>query len=285
MGPGADLRPMRPSDVPAVDAMALRVLFQPIAGEDVTPPEDLRHRRLAHLVATDPAGCWVAVAGEEVVGVALALRREGLWGLSLFAVAPEHQERGIGRALLDAALAHADGTEGAIIMSSTHPGAMRRYARAGFRLLPAVGAAGVLHRARLPAADPRVADPGPGADERIGAIGRAVRGASYAVDLPALRATGHTVLALEDRGFCVRNAGIVKLLAAHDEDAARRLLRTALAGAGAGTTASVDVITAGNDWAIEVALEAGLALSPDGPLFVRGTVGPLQPFLPSGAYL
>jgi hypothetical protein len=29
----------------------------------------------------------------------------------------------------------------------------------------------------------------------------------------------------------------------------------------------------------------GLALTPDGPIFTRGDVGPLAPYLPSGAYL
>ena len=32
-------------------------------------------------------------------------------------------------------------------------------------------------------------------------------------------------------------------------------------------------------------LDAGLSLNPEGPIFVRGEVGPLAPYLPSGAYL
>jgi hypothetical protein len=36
---------------------------------------------------------------------------------------------------------------------------------------------------------------------------------------------------------------------------------------------------------VAIALEAGLALSPDGPLFVAGDVGPLRPYIPSGPYL
>jgi hypothetical protein len=47
----------------------------------------------------------------------------------------------------------------------------------------------------------------------------------------------------------------------------------------------VDFLTAGQDWAVEICLEARLALSPEGPLFVRGEVGPLAPYVPSGAYL
>ncbi len=276
---------MNLDDVAAVDLVVLSVLFQPIAGADIVPPSGLRFLRLNHLIATDPAGCWVAVHEGTVVGLSMALVREGLWGLSLFAVLPDHQSRGIGRRLLDASLSHAEGTDGALIMSTADPSAMRLYALAGFSLLPAVAAAGVTTRELLPRADPDVDDPGPAHDERIGAIGRAVRGASYATDLPALRATDHMVLALGDRGFCVRKDGIIKLLAARDDEAARRLLQTAIAHAGIGATVHLDVITAGNDWAIEVALAAGLALSPDGPLFVRGEVGSLRPFLPSAAYL
>jgi hypothetical protein len=32
-------------------------------------------------------------------------------------------------------------------------------------------------------------------------------------------------------------------------------------------------------------LDAGLVLKPGGAVFVRGDVGPLTPYLPSGAYL
>ena len=87
-----------------------------------------------------------------MVGTANAIMREGLWGLGLFAVAPEHQGRGVGRRLLDAALAYGDGARGGWIMSSEDPGAMRRYALAGFDLRPCVAAAGRL-RADLPAVE------------------------------------------------------------------------------------------------------------------------------------
>jgi hypothetical protein len=44
-------------------------------------------------------------------------------------------------------------------------------------------------------------------------------------------------------------------------------------------------ITGGQDWALEVARAARLSLKPDGPICTRGRLGPLWPFLPSGAYL
>jgi len=36
---------------------------------------------------------------------------------------------------------------------------------------------------------------------------------------------------------------------------------------------------------MDVVLEAGLQLRPSGGTFVRGDVGPMRPYLPSGAYL
>jgi hypothetical protein len=52
-----------------------------------------------------------------------------------------------------------------------------------------------------------------------------------------------------------------------------------------GATVNVDFLTAGQDWALPVCLGARLALSPDGPMFAGGTLGPLAPYIPSGAYL
>jgi hypothetical protein len=87
------------------------------------------------------------------------------------------------------------------------------------------------------------------------------------------------------RGFAVRDAGTIKLLAALDEEAAAELLWACLIDAPAGETISVDFLTADQDWGVAVVLEAGLALSAYGPVFVGGDPGPLTPYLPSGAYL
>jgi hypothetical protein len=48
---------------------------------------------------------------------------------------------------------------------------------------------------------------------------------------------------------------------------------------------SVDFLDAQQDWAIDVVLEAGLKLVPAGAICVRGDVGPMRPYIPSGAYL
>ena len=63
------------------------------------------------------------------------------------------------------------------------------------------------------------------------------------------------------------------------------MLWAVLATAGPGATINVDFVTAGQDWALPVCLDARLSLSPDGPMFAGGTLGPLAPYIPSGAYL
>jgi hypothetical protein len=77
----------------------------------------------------------------------------------------------------------------------------------------------------------------------------------------------------------------VILVAGTDEQAAARALKAALASVPRGATVTVDFLTAGQDWAVRACLDAGLALSPDGPFFTGGDVGPLRPYIPSGAYL
>jgi ribosomal protein S18 acetylase RimI-like enzyme len=282
------IRPMLPSDVAGADLVAFDALqgALPLGGENFEQRARRGRSRIGHLLETDPGGAWVAESAEgRVVGLSLALLREGLWGLSLFAVEPALQGNGLGRRLLDAALDYADGSRGAIILSSADPKAMRRYARAGFALRPLVAAAGMVDRARLPAPHAGLRA-GTGDDlETTEAISRAVRGATHAPDIPNALANGCDLVLLGDRGFVVHREGSPRLLAARDEEAAAALLWAALAAAPPGASVQVDFISAGQDWAIAVVLEASLALSPDGPLFVRGEVGPLRPYLPSGAYL
>jgi hypothetical protein len=92
------------------------------------------------------------------------------------------------------------------------------------------------------------------------------------------------MLTLPD-GFVLHEQGTVRMLAARDEDTASKLLWAAFAQAPRGATVGVDLITAGQDWAIRPCLQAGLALSLGGAVFTRGEVGPMRPYLPTGAWL
>ena len=279
---------MTPEDVPAADAAAWSALREQIPVPFNIAEDERAERgqyRIAHLQRTDPRGAWVAEHDGEVVGVALALVREGIWGLSLFGVRPEHQSRGVGRRLLDATLAYAEGTRGGIILSTTDPRAMRRYALAGFELRPCVTLAGPVNRNAIPtglrsrrgsaAADRDLCD----------AISRHVRNAAHGPDLAAMEAAGSTLLIHDDGGWAAVRDGSPALLAARDDAIATDLLWTALEAAGPGTTVHVDFIASGHDWAVATCLAAGLSLGPEGPIFVRGEMGPLAPYLPSGAYL
>jgi hypothetical protein len=211
--------------------------------------------------------------------------RERVWGLSLLGVHPDWQGRRVGSQLLDRALRHADAAHGAIIVSSTHPAAMRRYAIAGFALRPCVSAAGILDRDAIPGG--LRARPGdPAADrETCDLAGRHVRGASHGCDLEMFVTAGSQLLVIDGEGFAMHREGSPVVLAATSEAAARDLLWACFAAAPRGATVHVDWIAADHDWAIDVVLRAGLALSPDGPIFVRGDLGPMAPYLPSGAYL
>jgi GNAT superfamily N-acetyltransferase len=286
------VRPLLPQDAAAAHAVARTSLAELYPEEENSPEEEAIRSaggtaRIAHLQRTDPGGCWVAEHDGQIVGTAIGLIREGVWGFSLFAVLPSHQGLGIGSRLYAPALEYGAAEPGGIILSSSHPAAMRRYARSpGYRLLPAIGLSGHWDPRRAPGAlRCRPGDLSTDA-ETIDAASRHVRGASHMRDLPTLLdRPGVRLLVLAGEGFvCARN-GCPWLLAARTEAAAEDLLWGALASGPRGGTVSVDFVTAENQWAIRVGLEAGLALSPDAPTFVRGDVGPMAPYIPSGSYL
>ena len=253
-----------------------------------TEPADMRWRRglerVRHLLDTDPAGAWVADDGAGVRGVAMALVREGIWGLSLLAVAPSMQSNGLGRRLLERALATAEGTRGQIILSSLDPRALRSYARAGFGLQPAVEGFGVVRRAAIPR-ELGVRDGDSGDLELAAAVDREQRGGGHGPDHGKLLEAGFGLLVLPDRGYVFERDGSPALLAARDDDAARALLWAALAESPPGHECGVMFVTQAQGWAVPVMLDAGLSLEPCGPTFVRGRLGPMSPYLPNPAYL
>ena len=285
------IRPLEPQDAAEAAAVA-RTALTALDPDDVSAAEERARvaagtARVAHLQRTDPGGCWVADADGRLVGTAIGLIRDGVWGFSLFAVLPDYQGHGIGSRLYAAAVAYGADEPGGIILSSSHPAAMRRYALTpGYRLLPAVGLQGVPDAQAAPAAlSCRIGDLVADA-QTIDDASRHVRGASHLRDLPTLLdAPERTLLVIDGEGFaCVRD-GTPALLAARSEAAAEDLLWGAITSGTPGRPVSVEFVTAGNQWAIRVGLAAGLAIAPNGPMFVRGEIGPLAPYLASGAYL
>jgi GNAT superfamily N-acetyltransferase len=284
--PGPSVRPLEPADIDPVLDVSVEA-FQDLNRRFAEPPEPAGpiaagRVRVGRLLASDPGGAWVAESGGCVVGCSLALMRDGVWGLSLLVVSPEAQSSGVGRELLARAREHGDGARGWIVLASRDPRALRSYARLGLHLHPALAARG---RPRRIAAPPDVR-PGTLADLPLTVeVDRAVRGAAHGDDIAALLDSGGDMLVLPERGYAVVREGAIRLLAAHDEDAAATLLRACLASAGP-HEAAVEWITGAQGWAVAPCVEAGLELRMDmGAVFLGGDVGPFAPYLPSGAYL
>lgn len=268
---------MRDEDVEAVVEVCEAALWGPL--DDRGRP--WARGRVEHLLSTDPRGAFVAEHENAVVGTAMALRREGLWGLSLLALDDGVRGRGLGRRLVDATLAYAEDARVRIVLSAEHPAAMRLYATSGFALRPCVSLAGVV------TARPPRQDGVRHGDERdagwIDAVARTVRGAGYGPDVAHWLDAGAQLRCVDERAWCLVRGGKLACLHALDEAAAVALLRDHLATAT--ESVQIDFLTAGQDWAVHTGLEAGLALSPDGPLFVAGELGTAAPWIPSGAYL
>jgi GNAT superfamily N-acetyltransferase len=276
---------MEPRDAEAVYAVSVAAFHEldvRLGGrpERLSPGSGAAHR-VARIQRTDPGGAWVAERDGEIVGGALGIVREGVWGLSLLVVRPDAQSAGAGRELLARAYEYGNRARGWIVLASSDPRALRAYARLGLQLHPALSARGTARTGAPPGVRPGTADDLPLTE----AVDRAVRGAAHGEDILALVASGSRFFVLPDRGYALLRGGEVRLLAAFDEEAAATLLRACLAAAD-GAEASVEFITSAQNWAVAPCLEAGLELrSEGGTVFLGGDVGPFAPYLPSGSYL
>lgn len=242
--------------------------------------------RLAHLVTHDQPGCWVAEVAGTVVGAVAALRREGLWGLSTYAVQPGLQARGAGTRLLKAALGHAAADAPGFICSSHDPRAIRRYRWAGFDVHPAMLMWGRVNRSVLTTV-PGLRD-GTAADiEMLDDIDRASRGAGHGVDHHVM-GEQHLLLVVENgssRGYAyVYDNGGPYLLAATDVAAAEDVLWAALARSDPTVPVDFHHLTAAHGWAVDIGLRAGLELHNRGYLALRA-MAPPPAYLPSGHFL
>lgn len=270
-------------DAQAVTTAAFAGLDASTGGAEPSPPSpEVARLRYEHLLATDPGGCWVGESDGQIAGAAIAIMRDGLWGLSLLVVDPGRQSSGLGRELLARAAAYGESARGRIILSSSDPRALAGYLGLGLELVPAAAAVGVPRGVQAPAA----VRPGAAHDsEMIAQVSVAVRGASHEGDVDALVAAGHQLLVHPGRGYATYGRGSVGVLAARDEQAATELLEAVMAAAG-DQELRVAWLTAGQQWAIRASRAAGLTFDLSwGAVFIDGDVGPLRPYLPNGAYL
>lgn len=227
--------------------------------------------RTARFLERDAAGCWAAERDGHLLGFATSFRRETTWFLATYAVRPEDQGLGIGRALLDAALTHSQGCLHGMLSASSDPRAVRRYALAGFELHPQMTLSGRIDRGALP--DVEHVRPGTAGDQEwMDSLDRGARGAAHGDDHEFLRSV-HDLRVIDHstgRGYVYTgHDGSVALLAASNRRTATRLLHHVLATVPGDETA-VHHVTGANQWAVEAGVRAGLAVRTEGYLGLRG---------------
>ncbi len=178
-------------------------------------------------LASDPDGYFCAVEEGRIRGMVSALVRGRVWYLSMFFVLPGDQGRGVGRALLDRALAYGEarGAEIRCTLATLDPRAQARYVMAGmaprwpiYRLDgEAAAVARLAARARL---DPRQREVpcDPVAAEKLIAE---VFCPGRADDLAHFRGDGAAAVAIERRGelaaFAYRRGERIGPAAGRDE--------------------------------------------------------------------
>lgn len=290
------IRPAREDDLSVMAEITSRAYYESSlrthqrAWPDPVPRPAARQTfwisRTRHSLHTDPQGCWVAEVGGEPVGCAVSRVRELMWVLSSFAVLPEHQGHGVGTQLLQAAMHHGRGCLRGMLSASADPAAVRRYRRAGFTLHPQMFLAGTVDRTAIPDLE-RVREGSAGDRDLMDSIDRQTRGAAHGPDHEPLLSQFR--LAVVDHttgsGYAYVDAsGSPVLLAATSRRTAATLMWEALASSGPGEPVEVHHITAANEWAIDVGLEARLEVHQSGYLAVRG-MKPPTPYLHHGSLL
>lgn len=287
------IRPMRPDDVPLAERLSAEAFYQ--VGLETSPaswpaPERRPEARAANWVArttrfleTDPAGCWAAVDDAGLAGFASSVVRESLWILATFAVRPGLQGRGLGRRLLDAALANgvAAGCDRWMLSASSDPKALRRYRLAGFDLHPQMHLRGRVDRSAIPVVE-GIREGTADDVELLDSLDRELRGAGHGPDHEALARAGQLVVDVRGRGYAYAGSGRPEVVAAIDEETATRLLWECLARSG--DDGAIAHVTSANQWALDVGLAARLSIHPEGYLGLRG-MSPPAPYVHNGALL
>ena len=237
----------------------------------------------ARFVERDGPGAWVAISDGEVVGVAESVRRGSFWGLSMLFVHPAFQSRGVGRALLEAAMGYADGAAQRMIQSSPDPRAMRRYFLAGLAMHPTAAMRGEPDRRAIPESLP--GREGDEDDLELVAEVEARLGRSRTEDVASGLGGGRWRFDVVDgnpgRGWMLSQPERPVMLGATDEQTATVLLWRFLAASEGDVV--VHGLTAAQQWAFEVLHQARLTAQIHGSLFVDGMAVPVS-WIPSGWY-
>jgi GNAT superfamily N-acetyltransferase len=282
------VRLMRPSDEVEAEAAwdhtyRTLLLENHLPASERTPAFiELCQRRLAHLRSSDPMGSWVAESDGTIIGVAQAHIRGDRWVLATLGVVPDFQEQGVGRELLDRTLDYGRSAPLGAIFSSPDPRALHRYASAGFNLQPsAVGSGPVRRRVEAPTGV-RVGS----IDDisTVDAVDVEVRGGARREDIEFQLRGGAELLVADGDGYALVRHGWLWALTATNEPVASRLLQAALARLPDGAPINVPWITARQQWAVRVLVEAGVSLSVHEAVMTRGPWEPELPYVASGIF-
>jgi GNAT superfamily N-acetyltransferase len=285
------IRPMTLADAPDAERVTAigfheldsRMLRRSWPDPQLRPPERAASwvSRARHLVTTDPGGCWVAERDDDLLGVVISFVREKMWLLASYAVVPESQGLGLGKALLAPALEHGRGCLRGMFNASSDPKALRRYHAAGFRLHPQMFLRGTPDRTQIPVVE-QVREGTESDVDLMDSVDRQTRGAAHGVDHEQLMRQFRLVVSETSsaQGYAYLDDGVA-LLAATDRRTASRLMWEALASS---ENVLVGHITAENGWAVDVGMAAGLDLFQEGYLALRN-MRPPKPYLSHGALM
>jgi ribosomal protein S18 acetylase RimI-like enzyme len=243
-------------------------------------------------LASDPGGYFCAVEDGRIRGMVSALVRGRVWYLSMFFVLPGDQGRGLGRALLERALAYGEarGVEVRCVWASLDPRAQARYVMAGmaprwpiYRLDGDAAAVAVLQarlgldsRARELPCDPVAA-------EKLTAE---IFGEGRANDLAHWRSDGGAVVAIERGGeivaFAYRRGNRIGPAAGRDETAFLQAVAAAATGAGGSVTLRVPGVCAS---LLEALVACGFRIGDLSVFLASRPFGRHELYLPSGPIL
>jgi len=246
-------------------------------------------------LASDPDGYFCAVDEGQIRGMVSALVRGRVWYLSMFFVLPGDQGRGLGRALLERALAYGEarGAEIRCTWATLDPRAQARYVMAGMAprwpIYRLDGDAAAVTRLKARAGlDPRERELpcDPGAAEKLTAE---VFGHGRAADLAHFRGDGGAAVAIGRGGelaaFAYRRGQRIGPAAGRDETAfLQAVAAAAAAGASGGGTVTMRVPGACTSL-LEALVSCGFRIGAPTLFMASRLFGRPELYLPSGPIL
>ena len=277
---------MRDEDVVDADRVCAEVLYSTFAGELESVRAARQHARIRHLLehrSRRVLGGRAATAASRASGSRSSARASGAsrssaWPRPCRAAA---SAASCSRAAGPTATARAATS----ILSSPNPQAMGTYAHTGLPIRPCVAAAGIPDLERAPDVDD-VIEAGEAGIAVADAIGRELRGAGHGRDLPVPMAHGARLLVFEDRAFAV---GARQQY--HPARRPRRAGRPARCcgpcspAPGRGRRSTSTSSRPGRTGRCRCAWTRGSRCRPTGRCSRAASLGPLAPYIPSGAYL